>query len=154
MSSASEEAPAAGFAVAPTTASAVEAAPTATSKRIKTFKNGYPIPAKKVEKWKLSKRELAEVAKAKRWASTPKSRSVIRCESGFDYNMVDGPYKGAWQFLTGNMKQGGIGEDAIVSLLGQFQTKELLLKNFTTGIATSHIAKDCAAIQTHRPVAQ
>ena len=100
------------LAVAPTTASATAAAPAATSKRIKTFKNGYPIPAKKVEKWKLSKRELAEVAKAKRWAASPKSRSVIRCESGFDYTMVDGPYKGAWQFLDSTWRGAGGGRYA------------------------------------------
>lgn len=100
------------LAVAPTAASAAEAAPTVTSKRVKTFKNGYPVPAKKVAKWKLSKRELGEVAKAKRWASTPKSRSVIRCESGFDYRMIDGPYKGAWQFLDSTWRGAGGGRYA------------------------------------------
>lgn len=102
----------AAVAAGPTGASAAESAPQAPAPKIKTFKNGAPIPWKKVEKWNLNKRQLAQIAKAKRWAATPKSRSVIRCESGFDYNMVDGPYKGAWQFLDSTWRGAGGGRYA------------------------------------------
>ena len=102
------------LAVAPT-ASAAEAAPTATAvsaKKIKTFKNCSPIPLPKVKKWNLRKHEVRQIAKAKRWAATSKSRSVIRCESGFDYKMIDGPYKGAWQFLDSTWRGAGGGRYA------------------------------------------
>lgn len=96
----------------PTAAQAAPATPAVVGKKIPTFKNGYPVPAKKVATWNLHKRELKQIAQAKRWASTPKSRSVIRCESGFDYRMIDGPYKGAWQFLDSTWRGAGGGRYA------------------------------------------
>lgn len=103
------------LAVAPA-ATAAEAAPTATTvaakKKVKTYKNGSVLPSGMIKRWDLRKRELTQIAKAKRWAATPKSRSVIRCESGFDYNMVDGPYKGAWQFLDSTWRGAGGGRYA------------------------------------------
>ena len=100
------------LAVAPATMSAADAAPVVSAKKVKTFKNGFPVPAKKVDKWNLRKGELKQIAQAKRWAATPKSKSVIQCESGFDYRMIDGPYKGAWQFLDSTWRGAGGGRYA------------------------------------------
>ena len=86
------------LAVAPATMSAADAAPV--------------VSAKKVDKWNLRKGELKQIAQAKRWAATPKSKSVIQCESGFDYRMIDGPYKGAWQFLDSTWRGAGGGRYA------------------------------------------
>ncbi len=93
-------------------ANAAESADTSAaiqSKKVKTFKNGFPIPAKKVDRWNLRKTELKQIAKSKRWASTPKAKSVIRCESGGKYHISGGSYSGAWQFLDSTWRGAGGG---------------------------------------------
>jgi hypothetical protein len=74
--------------------------------------SALPVSQRQVERWKLNKRELGEIAQARRWAATPKSRSVVRCESGFDYRLIDRQYHGAWQFLNSTWLGAGGGRYA------------------------------------------
>lgn len=93
-------------------ATATPAAPTAAAKAIPTYAKGRPVTAAHYRHYNLTKRELKQIAKAQAWAKTKKSRSVIRCESGFDYRMIDGPYHGAWQFLNSTWRSSGGGRYA------------------------------------------
>ncbi len=91
----------------PAVADAAPAAPAA-----KSYHKGRPVTKAHVRHYHLKNWELKQIKKAQRWAKTSKSRSVIRCESGFDYKMVDGPYKGAWQFLDSTWRGAGGGRYA------------------------------------------
>ncbi|MFN8124978.1 MAG: transglycosylase family protein [Candidatus Nanopelagicales bacterium] len=93
--------------VAPMAMTAADAAPS-----VQTYKKGRPVTAAHFRHYHLKNWELKQIAKAQKWAKTPKSRSVIRCESGFDYKMIDGPYKGAWQFLDSTWRGAGGGRYA------------------------------------------
>lgn len=116
--------PAAGLLTIAAVAAPAQAAPaTQATSAVVASTGAVPVPAaasyhrpvvvkKWIRKYHLTHRELRGIAQAKRWAATPKSRSVIRCESGFDYRMVDGPYRGAWQFLTSTWLSSGGGRYA------------------------------------------
>jgi hypothetical protein len=93
------------FAAVPTAASAAPAPKPAKHAHAK----GLPVSDAQYHRYHLKNRELKEIKQAKRWANSAKSRSVIRCESGGDYRMIDGPYHGAWQFLTGTWLGAGGG---------------------------------------------
>lgn len=77
--------------------------------KIPTYAKGRPVTAAHFRHYKLKKKELKQIAKAQRWAKTRKSRSVIQCESNGNYKLVDGPYHGAWQFLTSTWLSSGGG---------------------------------------------
>lgn len=63
---------------------------------------GLPIRARYIRRYHLSRKDLRQIALAKRWAATPKARSVVRCESGGNYRINTGNgYYGAWQFASG-----------------------------------------------------
>ena len=68
----------------------------------------FPIQYKYVKRYKLGKKQLREVAKAKAWANGWKPRRVRQCESGGNYgiNTGNGHY-GAYQFAAGTWR--GIG---------------------------------------------
>jgi hypothetical protein len=74
---------------------------------VATYKNDRPVTHAHFSKYRLKNWELKQIAKSKVWARSPKARSVIRCESGGDYTMIDRQYHGAWQFL--NSTWAGVG---------------------------------------------
>lgn len=61
-----------------------------------------PVRQRYVRKYRLKGWELRQIRKSKRWAETPKARSVRQCESGDRYRINTGNgYYGAWQFAAG-----------------------------------------------------
>lgn len=59
----------------------------------------YPIQFKYVKRYKLKRKHLREIAKAKVWANGWKPRRVRQCESGGNYRINTGNgYYGAYQF--------------------------------------------------------
>lgn len=74
-------------------------APAARSAKARS-REGLPVRAAQVRRYHLTRKELRQITLAKKWARTPKARSVVRCESNGDYRLIDTPYYGAWQFLT------------------------------------------------------
>jgi Transglycosylase-like domain len=102
------------LAVAPMTAASAETTtPPPSAAQLRAAKvNHLPVKQAHIRHYHLGGHELKQIAKSKKWAKSAKSRSVIRCESGFDYRMIDGPYHGAWQFLTGTWLGAGGGRYA------------------------------------------
>ncbi|MEZ5184906.1 MAG: transglycosylase family protein [Candidatus Nanopelagicales bacterium] len=77
-------------------------------KRASRSRASYPIQFKYVKRYKLGKKQLREVAKAKAWANGWKPRKVRQCESGGNYRINTGNgYYGAYQFAAGTWR--GIG---------------------------------------------
>lgn len=67
-----------------------------------------PVTAQQQRQYKLTKSELINIAKAKKWANSSKARSVRQCESGGNYKINTGNgYYGAYQFAAGTWR--GIG---------------------------------------------
>lgn len=66
------------------------------------------ISIKKVKRYNIKNRHVAEIRAAKRWAKGSKPRSVRACESGGRYSINTGNgYYGAYQFAAGTWN--GIG---------------------------------------------
>ncbi|MDP4014748.1 MAG: transglycosylase family protein [Candidatus Nanopelagicales bacterium] len=70
------------------------------------------VKRSRIAKHHLTRKEIRQIKKSRKWAKTAKSRSVVQCESNGDYKLVDGPYHGAWQFLTGTWLGAGGGRYA------------------------------------------
>lgn len=60
----------------------------------------YPLPVgrRAIDRWKLGRKDLKNIASARRLAESSKGRSVRKCESHHNYRLVYGSYYGAWQF--------------------------------------------------------
>jgi hypothetical protein len=72
-----------------------------------------PVSRAAVRRYSLSAKQLREIRKAERWANTRKAKSVVRCESGGNYNINTGNgYYGAWQFNYGTWLGNGGGKYA------------------------------------------
>lgn len=70
-----------------------------------------PVSRSAVTRYSLSPNELREINKSKRWATRPKPRSVVVCESGGNYKINTGNgYYGAWQFDYGTWLDNGGGK--------------------------------------------
>lgn len=72
----------------------------------------YPLPVSEaaIAKYKLSKKVLKEIAAAKKFAATPKAKSVRKCESNGNYSISTGNgYYGAYQFDRGTWTGNGGG---------------------------------------------
>ena len=100
------------MAAAPTTADSVAMAKKKNDrnkgKASRSKRASYPIQFKYVKRYKLGKKQLREVAKAKAWANGWKPRRVRQCESGGNYGINTGNgYYGAYQFAAGTWR--GIG---------------------------------------------
>ena len=58
-----------------------------------------------------------------------------------------------WQFLSGNMKQRGIGEHALELRRRQIEGEKVLQPDFTATVGPRHFNKARAAIQAHGDMA-
>lgn len=75
----------------------------------------YPLPVKEahIKKYKLSKKSLREIVKAKSLAKTAKAKRIRQCESGGSYTINTGNgYYGAYQFDYGTWLSNGGGRYA------------------------------------------
>ncbi|MDP4014211.1 MAG: transglycosylase family protein [Candidatus Nanopelagicales bacterium] len=94
------------LAAAPASAAPVPAASPAVRTQAKAAKP--PVKVKHIKRYHLGRTALRRIAISKKWARTPKARSVVRCESGGRYKINTGNgYYGAWQFAAGTWN--GIG---------------------------------------------
>lgn len=57
-----------------------------------------PVPERAITRWRLKRKDLKEIAAARRLAESPKGRAVRKCESHHNYRLAYGIYYGAWQF--------------------------------------------------------
>lgn len=72
----------------------------------------YPLPVSErtITRYHLNKNVIRQIAKAKKFASTRKARSVRQCESGGNYRINTGNgYYGAYQFDKGTWLANGGG---------------------------------------------
>jgi hypothetical protein len=104
----------------PTPGAAAQAAPaiaplTAAQVRAETIRkygvHPLPISERSIVKYKLSKKTLRDLVKARKLASTTKAKRIRKCESGGNYKSIDGSgYYGAYQFDRGTWLSNGGGK--------------------------------------------
>lgn len=104
---------AAGAEIAPVTATA-PAAITPAQVRAETIRkygvHPLPISERTIIKYKLSKKTLKDLVKARKLANTAKAKRIRKCESGGNYKSVDSSgYYGAYQFDRGTWLSNGGG---------------------------------------------
>lgn len=72
-----------------------------------------PVSERTIGQYKLGKKSLKEIAKAKRLANTTKAKRIRKCESGGNYRTNTGNgYYGAYQFDRGTWLSNGGGRYA------------------------------------------
>ena len=97
---------------APSAASAEQTATAAAAAASKKNKKSKKAKVRQVhiKKYKLKGWELRGIKKSKKWAKTPKAKSVRWCESNGRYKINTGNgYYGAWQFAYGTWLGSGGG---------------------------------------------
>lgn len=82
-------------------------------KASRSSRAALPISFTYVKRYRLGKKQLREVARAKAWANGWKPRKVRQCESGGNYRINTGNgYYGAYQFAAGTWRGVGGGKYA------------------------------------------
>lgn len=66
-----------------------------------------PVSEAQVAKYHLSKKQVRDIEKAKKFANTKKAKQVRFRESRHHYKARSGKYTGAWQFDSGTWKSNG-----------------------------------------------
>lgn len=99
---------------APASVTTVAAAPEAVhAKRAATIARYgiYPLPVcvRGILRFRLTKKQLRDIAAARRLANSPIGRRVKMRESGNNYRYADGRYFGAWNFDRGTWLSNGGG---------------------------------------------
>ena len=69
-----------------------------------------PISERTIVKYKLSKKTLRDLVKARKLANTSKAKRIRKCESGGNYKSVGNGYYGAYQFDRGTWLSNGGGK--------------------------------------------
>lgn len=66
-----------------------------------------PVSQAQIAKYHLSKKQVRDIEKAKKFANTKKAKQVRYRESRHQYKARSGKYTGAWQFDSGTWKSNG-----------------------------------------------
>ncbi len=97
--------------------------------RIRAQYGVFPLPVSEraITRWRLKRKDLKEIAAARRLAESPKGRAVRKCESGHNYRLSGGTYSGAWQFDRQTWQSNGGGRFGRTANLAPSWAQDLIM---------------------------